>query len=207
MEKVFYVCSYGGCGSKMLTSALERYGKVFHVHTRFPPDKLQYITREQFNGVEVPPELLKNYYVIYIYKNPVKAILSRFTGNPAFNKKHLRHVGCNPRVTVDAVINQSKDLYQLQQFYDNYTKPALRNYNVYCVKYEQIFERQAELSNIFEIGPLNLVRKESDHRELESKHPQLYTVYHDLIQQMAKNDFMFIQKGTPPLILSKLSFS
>jgi hypothetical protein len=108
---------------------------------------------------------------------------------------------------VDAVINQSKDLYQLQQFYDNYTKPALRNYNVYCVKYEQIFERQAELSNIFEIGPLNLVRKESDHRELESKHPQLYTVYHDLIQQMAKNDFMFIQKGTPPLILSKLSFS
>jgi hypothetical protein len=191
----------------MLTAALERYGRVFHVHTRFPPEKLQYITMEQFNGVEVPPEKLKNYYVIYIYKNPVKAILSRFTGNPGYNRRHLRHVGCNPRITVDAVINQSKDLYQLQQFYDNYTKPAPRNYDVYCVKYEAIFERQAELSSVLHIGPLNLVKKESNRGEMEAKHMQLYTIYNDLIQQMAKNDFIFIQKGTPPLILSKLAFS
>lgn len=207
MEKVFYVCSYGGCGSKMLTTALKRYGNVKHVHTRFPPDKLQYITNEQFNGVEVPPELLKNYYVIYIYKNPVKAILSRFTGAPRFNKKHLIHVGCNPRITVDGVINQSKDLYQLQQFYDNYTKPAHRNYDVYCIKYETIFDRQTEISKFFDIGPLNLVRIESNRNMLESKHPQLYTIYDDLIQQMAKNDFIFVQKGTSPLVLSKLAFS
>jgi hypothetical protein len=207
MEKVFYICSYGGCGSKMLTRALSRYGKVYHVHTRFPPNKLQYITREQFNGVEVPPELLKNYYVIYIYKNPVKAILSRFTGNPGYNRRHLRHVGCNPHITVDAVLNQSKDLYQLQQFYDNYTKPVPRNYDVYCVKYEAIFERQAELSSVLDIGPLNLVKRESNRGEMEAKHMQLYNIYNDLIQQMAKNDFVFIQKGTTPIILSKLAFS
>jgi hypothetical protein len=211
MEKVFYICSYGGCGSKMLTSALRRYGTVYHVHSRSPPGKLQYITHEQFNGVEVPPELLKNYYVIYIYKNPVKAILSRFTGKPGYyNKRHLRHVGCNPHITVDAVISQSKDLYQLQQFYDNYTKPAPRNYDVYCIKYESLFERQNDISAVFDIGPLKLVKRESDHSDLESKHMELYAIYDDLIQQMAKNDFIFVQKGTPPstpLVLSKLAFS
>ena len=213
MEKVFYVCSYGGCGSKMLTRALIPYGKVYHVHTRFPPSKLQYISREQFNGVEVPPELLKNYYVIYIYKNPVKAILSRFTGNPAFNKRHLSHVGCNTRITIDDVKTQSKDLYQLQQFYDNYTKPAPRNYDVHCIKYETVFERQADISKLLNIGPLNLVKKESNRSESEAKHTQLYTIYNDLLQQMATNDFMFTQKGSGPLVqsgplvLSKLSFS
>ena len=36
----FYVCSYGGSGSKMLVKYLENFGKVFHIHSRFPPDKL-----------------------------------------------------------------------------------------------------------------------------------------------------------------------
>jgi hypothetical protein len=208
MVKVFYVCSYGGCGSTMLTKTLAKYGRVFHVHTRFPPKRLQHITQEQFNGVEVAPESLKNYYVIYLYRNPVKAILSRFsTDNPEFNALHLDHVGCNKNITVDAVISQSKDLYQFQQFYDNYTKPNNRNYNVYCVKYEDMFERQSDLSKLFNIGPLNLVKKETDHSESERKYAQLYTIYHDLIQQMAKNDFIFIQKGKPPLVLSKLFFT
>ena len=89
--KTFYICSYGGCGSTMLTAQLSKYGKVEHVHSRFPPNKLQYITNEHFNGREVPIAHLKDYYVIYLYKNPVKAILSRFT-----LKEHLRHIGCPP---------------------------------------------------------------------------------------------------------------
>lgn len=206
MNKIFYVCSYGGCGSKMLTKTLAKYGKVFHVHTRFPPNRLQHITQEQFNGIEVAPEELKNYYVIYIYKNPVKAILSRFCDDPKFNARHLEHVGCRKNITIEAVLNESKDLYQIQQFYDNYTKPnPNRNYPVYCVKYEDIFERQAELSQLFDIGPLNLVKRETDHSEGERKYVKLYAIYADLIQQMAKNDFIFVQK--PPRVLSKLAFS
>ena len=45
--KTFYVCSYGGCGSKMLCNALQNYGHVKHVHSRYPPDKLQYIGNEK----------------------------------------------------------------------------------------------------------------------------------------------------------------
>lgn len=94
-NKTFYICSYGGCGSKMLCTALEKYGNVKHIHSRKPPNKLEYIGKEHggtsyhewFNGVVIPEEKLKNYYVIYIYRNPVCSIQSRFT-----NKNHLKHV-------------------------------------------------------------------------------------------------------------------
>ena len=77
--KTFYVCSYGGCGSKMLCKALQRYGNVEHVHSRMPPRNLEFIGRngggntyiEWFNSVQVPEEALGDYYVIYIYKTPV----------------------------------------------------------------------------------------------------------------------------------------
>lgn len=86
MNKIFYVCSYGGCGSKMLCNALRKFGKVEHVHSRKPPDKLQYIGKngggnvycEWFNGIIIPDDELNKYFVIYIYKNPVKSIMSRF---------------------------------------------------------------------------------------------------------------------------------
>ena len=42
-KKTFYVCSYGGSGSKMLCSALRKYGNTKHIHSRKPPEKLEYI--------------------------------------------------------------------------------------------------------------------------------------------------------------------
>ena len=43
MVKKFYVCLYGGGGSKMLYKALEKYGATYHIHSRVLPDKLEYI--------------------------------------------------------------------------------------------------------------------------------------------------------------------
>ena len=42
-KKVFYVCSYGGCGSKMLCEYLAHFGTIKHVHSRNPPNKLTQI--------------------------------------------------------------------------------------------------------------------------------------------------------------------
>ena len=47
MKKHFYVCSYGGSGSKMLCSALNKYGKTTHIHSRMPPNNLEYIGNEK----------------------------------------------------------------------------------------------------------------------------------------------------------------
>ena len=95
-KKCFYVCSYGGSGSKMLCSVLNDYGKTKHIYSRKPPNNLEYIGYEKggntynewFNGVVIPEENLKYYYVIYIYRNPSFSIPSRFN-----NPKHLTLLG------------------------------------------------------------------------------------------------------------------
>ena len=125
-KKYFYVCSYGGSGSTMLCSALNAYGKTRHIHSRKPPNNLEYIGNEKggntylewFNGVVIPEEKLKYYYVIYIYRNPSFAIPSRFE-----NPKHLEHVQLDKSIKLKDVLESKKDLYKMREFYDNYTKP------------------------------------------------------------------------------------
>ena len=191
-NKIFYVCSYGGSGSKMLCSALRKYGITKHIHSRNPPNNLEYIGNDKggetycewFNGIVIPEEELNDYYVIYIYRNPSFAIPSRFK-----NPEHLQHIQTDESVKLNDVLNTKKDLYKIREFYDNYTKPnKKRNYKIYCVKYEDIFDKQDELSQLLGIGKLNIVnnssRKNSD-KELEN-------IYSDLITEMNKNEFIII---------------
>ena len=105
MKKCFYVCSYGGSGSKMLCEALSSYGETRHIHSRNPPNNLEYITGEWFNGEVIPEEKLKNYYVIYIYRNPSFSIPSRFE-----NPNHLEHIQINKSIKLKDVLDSKKDL-------------------------------------------------------------------------------------------------
>lgn len=192
MKKIFYVCSYGGSGSKMLCEALEKYGETKHIHSRNPPDNLEYIGKDKggktyeewFNGIEIPEKEIMNYYVIYIYRNPSFSIPSRFK-----NPQHLDHIQTNRSIKLKNVLVSKKDLYKIREFYDNYTKPnEKRNYKIYCVKYEDIFNKQDELSKLLGIGKLNLVNKSS--RKKSNK--ELDNIYSDLIAEMNNNDFIFI---------------
>ena len=191
-QKIFYVCSYGGSGSKMLCNALNQYGKVEHIHSRNPPNKLAYIGnnkggdtyQEWFNSITIPENELKNYYVIYIYRNPSFSIPSRFE-----NPDHLDHIQCDRNITLQNVLTTGEDLYKIREFYDNYIKPNdKRNYKIYCVKYEDIFNKQDELSNLLEIGKLNIVN-ESTRKDSNEK---LDEIYADLIYEMNKNNFIII---------------
>jgi len=195
--KTFYVCSYGGCGSKMLCQALKKFGNVEHIHSRNPPDKLEYIGNQKggntycewFNGIKIPEDEINNYYVIYIYKNPIKSILSRF-----HIPKHLDHVQSKKGIKIEDVIKTSKDLYDIKGFYNNYTKPnPNRNYKIYSVKYEEIFDKQDELSNALGIGKLNLVKKETNRTNaMNSYFEGLNNVYKDFIQIIKNNKFLMI---------------
>lgn len=190
-KKIFYVCSYGGSGSHMLCRALNKYGKTKHIHSRKPPNNLEYIGNEKggntyvewFNGVVIPEEKLKYYYVIYIYRNPSFSIPSRF-----WNSKHLEHVQIDKSIKLKDVLDSKKDLYKIREFYDNYTKPnEKRKYKIYCVKYEDIFDKQDELSKLLGIGKLNMVNKSS-----RKSNKKLDNIYGDLIAEMNKNKFIII---------------
>ena len=191
--KTFYICSYGGCGSTMLTESLKKYGRAEHVHSRKPPDKLEYIggklgaknPGELFNGIPIPDNDIKNFYVIYIYRNPSYSIPSRFINCPA----HLEHIQTNKNIKIQDVLNTEKDLYGINELYNNYTEyNENRNYKIYSVKYEEIFDKQDELSEILGIGKLNLVNKSNR----KDSNKQLDKIYKDLIDKMNKNNFVVI---------------
>tara|TARA_Y100000389_G_scaffold204539_1_gene257807 strand:- start:7363 stop:7941 length:579 start_codon:yes stop_codon:yes gene_type:complete len=192
MGKTFYVCSYGGSGSKMICAALRKYGKVKHIHSRKPPNKLEYIGKEKggdtyyewFNGIVVPEDELKDIYVIYIYRNPSFCIPSRFK-----TRQHLKHIQANTSIKLKDVLTCNKDLYDIRGFYDNYVKiNEKRNYKIYCVKYEEIFDKKDELSTLLGIGPLHLENKSS-----RESHKDLDRVYDDLIEEMNNNEFIIIR--------------
>ena len=81
----FYVFSYGGCGSTVVSEWLSNWGRVYHLHDPSPPSSL---TRGSTYAYEsgapdvrmdtqaslVTPEHSK---VIYMYRDPVESMLSR----------------------------------------------------------------------------------------------------------------------------------
>ena len=191
-RKVFYVCSFGGCGSKMLCEYLRKFGTVKHVHSRNPPTRLTHIsTNEWFTSVPVNEKDLPNYYVIYIYRNPIKAILSRFS-----QSEHLAHIQTNPTITLNQVLSERKDLYGIENFFDNYTQqaPNKRNYKIYCVKYEDLFQKMTEFNRIFNItcSPGNYPQERTRDKPFTNDIVILYQLYANLIERMKNMPFIQI---------------
>ena len=190
--KHFYVCSYGGCGSTLLANSLKQFGEVKHIHSRMPPRQLEYVGdicySEWFNGIKIPDNQLHEYYVIYIYKNPVKSILSRFIN---INRAaHLNHIQIDPTIKLIDVVKSQTDLYKINEFYKNYTCNNNRNYKIYCIRYEDMFEKQNEISELFGIGNLNLIKKE---RDIRTEHIDvLNRIYKDLNDKMRSNNWLMI---------------
>ena len=198
-DKQVYVCSYGGCGSKMLTSFLQNYFNVKHVHSRKPPLELEYIGAENnisdfhpewFNGVKIPNDLLPNFTVIYIYKNPVDSIYSRFD-----SRYHLRNIQTEIETKPKDVLEKKEDLYGIEEFFDNYTKPdPNRNYKIICVKYEEIFDKQQELFDLLGIKTNgNLMVKKETPRDKPDSEVKIYEeIYKPLKDKMKSMKFIEI---------------
>lgn len=202
MKHNYFVCSYGGCGSKMLSAYLNNFGNVFHMHSRDPPE---YLTRagtnsrevkneyrEWFTNKRIPDEELKNCTVLYIYKNPVNAIFSRFD-----NPNHLRHVETNTSTTIENVVKTQKDLYGIEEFFENYTVKK-KNYDIVCVKYEDFFDNIETLNKILNIENkphLYPKKRESTYQKKEKYRPELEKVYRTLIKRMKNLDPVFINKA------------
>lgn len=187
-KRNYYVCSFGGSGSWMLCNYLHQFGRVHHIHARYPPKKLTYAVSvegsrdEIFGDVAIPPGELVNYYVIYIYRNPIHAIYSRFQ-MPA----HLKNIGCNPTLTLEQVVRSNQDLYGLRHFYDNYRVP-LRNYKILFVKYEEFFQNIELFNTILKIPfvkELQMVKTETV-REYPF-YLQLASIYKNLMREMQQN--------------------
>lgn len=203
-SKVFYICSSGGCGSTIIFNYLKNFGNVYHVHDRYPPNKLEYIGKENtdkdvysewFNGVQIPEENLKNYKVIFIHRNPIQVIYSRFAQRHGPNITHLKNIKCDNggNINIFDVLKSGKDLYKMEEFFDNYTIPQDRNYNIYCVKYElfwdniPLFNRLMGIPDIKSLYPV----KQERPKQLQFL-VQLTVIYNSLINKMKSMRFIEI---------------
>ena len=206
-NRIFYVCSSGGCGSTVIFNYLKNFGTVYHIHDRYPPNKLEYtgntntdqdVYSEWFNGVEIPENELSNYKVIFIYRNPIKVIFSRFAQRNGPNVSHLQHIKCdnNGNINIYDVLKTEKDLYQLEEFFDNYTKPSDKNYKIHCVKYELFWDNIAlfnKTMGIPDIKSLYPVKQEKP-KQLQFL-SSLTKIYFSLINKM--NFMRFIEIVEP----------
>lgn len=191
--KTFYVCSYGGSGSQMLCHYLGHFGNVYHIHSRVPPIKLtktgyddQSTYTEWFNTTEIIESEIKNYKVIFIYRDPVKAIYSRFNNKSMLVNIQAPFVDAN----IQDVIEQKKDLFGLEDFFDQYTRKPLKNYSIYCVKYESLWEKgnltlfNKEM-NIPDLPDLYPIQQETPHNEPQKEElNDIYKLLHDKMDKM-----------------------
>jgi hypothetical protein len=198
----YYICSFGGSGSTVLFQYLSNFGNVYHIHDRFPPKKLQHIGKnyatediysEWFNKVEIPESDINNYKIIFIYRHPVQVIYSRLTQNTGPNIKHMQHIMCdnNGDIPLSAVLNSRKDLYKLEQFFDNYTIKQERNYRIYCVKYEQFWDNIPFFNNIIGIPDIKELypSKYETRKPIRHRH-KLTCIYWSLINKMNNKPFI-----------------
>ena len=202
--RIFYVCSYGGCGSKMLCKYLSNFGISVHIHSRNPPNMLEKVNdREWFQkGDKIPNTDIDKFTVIYIYRDVVKSIISRHWHKKNNNslKKNLRNIETEKKhwyLNNEEFIKSGKDLYGFEEFFNNYLYKKNKNYDIYCVKYEDFF------SNIQEF---NLTLKIPDNKEKypickETKKPFkeddrkcLVKLYLPLNKKMSNLPFIYINK-------------
>jgi hypothetical protein len=203
-NKNFYICSSGGCGSTVIFHYLSQFGNAYHIHDRFPPNKLTYIGKqntnedvynEWFNSVEIPEDKLQNYKVIFIYRNPISVIFSRYTQKYGPNVTHLQHIKCdnNGNINIYDVLNSGRDLYKMEEFFDNYTINKERNYDIYCIKYElfwnniSLFNKIMEIPDIKELYPI----KQENPKKIQFIQ-KLNIIYYSLIHKMNKMRFIEI---------------
>ena len=177
--KVFYVCSWGGCGSQLLCRYLNNFGKAVHIHDPNPPDNLEYIGfknnswgwcpydlpeyedkykniynrgLEWFNGIKINDD--HEYYVIFLYRNPVYSIKSRF-----WSPIHLKNIR-SPTVAISKVCREKLDLFNIENWYINYMNKNNKNYKVYAIKYEELFDKIKEFDQLFNINQNNEIKLE-----------------------------------------------
>jgi len=202
----YYICSYGGSGSTVLFNYLSNFGNVYHIHDRYPPLNLSYVGNqntnintydEWFNTVEIPQEKLKKYKVIFIYRNPIPVIFSRYAQNNAPNIPHLQHIKCvnNGNINLLNVISTGQDLYGIENFYDNYTLAKNRNYYIYAVKYELLWKNFSLFNKIIGIPDIKeLYPKKVEHPKKYIFIKELTFIYSSLINKMNKMSFIEIIK-------------
>lgn len=164
--RTYLVVSYGGCGSKMLAGWLSAQRKtlvkqVYHLHDSRPPDselremppqKSKPSQQRDYRARRFPGggkfrtdtkvvEDVDSFRVLFIYKDPVEALVSRF------GYGHCVHLGgdCGDSQDtfpkLDAYAKAGIDRMGLVSFFENYaTESKSRNFPIVLLNYHKLWD-------------------------------------------------------------------
>lgn len=188
MTKNIYVVSSGGCGSWCLVRYLKAIGyNTFHIHNRFPPIKLKNPANERFGDVELNEEELENSIVIFLFRvNIDNTIFSRFVERNW--KQHLKHIQCSDNdASLEKLLETKKDVFEIEDFYNNWTTPdTKRNYKIYAIKYESMFESIGIIADTIGIkrSKHSMSKRETQRPNFEMYRSQVREIYKDFIEKL-----------------------
>jgi len=191
-DRHFYVCSFGGCGSWVLSSYLKQFGVVHHVHSRNPPPVA--VTKVVGEHFTQDPSPALHHVVIYLYRDPVSSLLSVKRRFPLVD--HFKNIGApDPTVSLETLADSRQDLIGLTDFFRNYTTPSSqRKYPIYCVKYELLFDNFHTLN--YALGLIDYPKLYPRKKETTTKLPAgcagLRETYRTLQMEMDRRPFLSV---------------
>ena len=103
------------------------------------------------------------------------------------------------------MVRSGKDLYGVEEFYDNYMVPINRNYDIYGIKYEQFwnnigfFNYTIGIPDVKELYPIKQERAKKF-----SFVNELSVIYKSLITKMYKANFIEVIKPNPDYIVEQM---
>lgn len=210
LKRMFYVCSYGGSGSKMFCRYLNSFGHTKHIHSRYPPQYLEHVghplNSEWFNENKIDEDKIPYYTVIYIYRDPIKATLSRHRPakrDQTIIKRNLVNIQVAEEyqsLSYNDLLESGKDLYGLEDFFDNYVSENYnKNYDIVCIKYETLWDNLSKINKILDIPDMKHkypTRIEKTRTKGRYESEKLYKIYTPLIRKMSKLPFIYINKAS-----------
>jgi hypothetical protein len=208
----FAVFSSGGVGSKLLVKWLlgpvlngRRYNKA-HYHWRLPPLRLRNGQRAIYMFGD-PRDAIVSFFQRRISRHERhgfdSAILTREDPAPDWAISALRNIeadspGFSPRWSLPDYLDRKRDYFRLEEHFD-FWLGAKRDYDVYFVKYEGLWESFDTLSKIFCLTPRAIPERVPRRANWRAEPPEvqlgLNALYGRFAERLAALPNVFVQRG------------
>ncbi len=197
-QRIFYICSYGGSGTGVLTSFLSRFGVSIWLHSRQVPPALCKVKNWKVSLNEpLNPNLAKKITVIFIYRNPTLAQISRWS------VKHLNNLDymCDKAPRIEDYAREGIDHLKYEEFFDNYISGKdNKNYNIICINYHKLWENVEDTLQALKI-PLSEKEKFPPKIEGQTSRTKAEPWVYDVFDKLNENLIKKIEK-MPHLIIN-----
>jgi hypothetical protein len=207
-ELKYFVVSYGGVGTHMITPMINDSDWLFHIIRDRKKGHLKYPEH-----IRTVPSSFKEYgyqgkvKLIYIFGDPINSVLSHFRRRLSHKKSWCKHHCLNVQGDfkkfkeswdLKDYLKNGVDLFRLEEHFDNWTTvdPQSIDFDYMILKYETANKHEEQIKDFLNTDvPLNFKMRNSDWRnESEEIKARLVDMYGSLLEKCDQFDEIRIVK-------------